>query len=150
MGPGCGRIPIMKNLILFLTFVSSSGAGAQSLEIKNPREFEFVHCTVIAAKNVKRAAHYVIDIRDESAHKLYGENAKPQAKAAELKNLLLVDGNLIQNSLDSVDVSWVSKQKSMQFALNILDNGGQVLQGTVTSSGKTSQLMCRDAALEKN
>ncbi|MEK6627239.1 MAG: hypothetical protein AABY53_01330 [Bdellovibrionota bacterium] len=139
----------MKTKIFLLLVASHSltWAKAQTLKIDAPTEFQFIHCSAQASKNKKLIKHYVIDIRTEQ-HALYAQLAAKNAKATELTNLQLIDDQLLSNTLDVVDVSWISEKSHLTFKLNIMDNDGFLMSGTLAASKIKTKIRCRDITIE--
>lgn len=135
---------------VFALLVSSVVAfSAQAaLKIVNPEEFQFVHCTPVSVSDKALVKHYVVDIRNERQHKLYSMIATQDSKAKNLRNLRLIDNRLLVNTITTVDVSWISARNGLRFELNILDNGGYAMDGTLTQNGVSTPVSCIDSSLE--
>ncbi|MBY0554084.1 hypothetical protein K2P97_06125 [bacterium] len=135
---------------VFALLVSSVVAfSAQAaLRIVNPEEFQFVHCTPVSVSDKALVKHYVVDIRNERQHKLYSMIATQDSKAKNLRNLRLIDNRLLVNTITTVDVSWISARNGLRFELNILDNGGYAMDGTLTQNGVSTPVSCIDSSLE--
>lgn len=138
----------MKIFLLFATvLLPLTSARAQVLKLEAPAEFQFVHCTAQASKNIVLVKHYVIDIRTEQ-HALYTQLAAKKTKAIALNNLQLVDDRLLANTLEDADVSWVSKKNHLVFKLNILDNDGYLMSGSLDTAKTKIKIRCREVSTE--
>jgi hypothetical protein len=132
----------ISTLIFLFSFVST----ASELNITDSGEFQFVHC--VTSSPGLNVDHYVIDIRNENKHALYFDTDKPKTNAKNLKNLKLIDTDLDINTLSDFDVSWISIRNSLVFQLNIVDNGGYVMDGFVVHLEKSVPVRCVDSSLE--
>ncbi len=140
---------VMKNTVVLMMLVLMAGwARAEGLRNENPGEFEFVHCFSADAKSKDIILHYVIDRRNEDRQKLYTARAAKNAKAKNIKSLNLADDNLLVNTIDTVDVSWVSVAKDLKIEVNILDNGGYRMTGTLTDKTVAAPIICQDVTVE--
>ncbi len=135
----------MRNILLVLLMGLS--ANAQDLKISKPAEFQFIHCVQTVSTDAKAAAHFVIDLRDTEKNKLYMQMAPKKAKAKALKQLNIVDGNLQQNVNASADVSWKTAGNTV-ISLNIIDNDGYNLEGSLVNEDMTLSLKCVDVTKE--
>lgn len=125
-----------------LTYAETSAAF---LEIRSANEFEFIHC-VATVEGSDKVPHLVVDIRADN-HKLYKAEASPQASASDLE-LTLIDDNLVANTIDTVDVSWVSEKNQLSLELDILDNGGYIMDGVLNQGSDQYPVICRDVTIE--
>ncbi|AGH95094.1 hypothetical protein [Pseudobdellovibrio exovorus] len=122
-----------------------AGTSSASLAIQSPNEFEFIHC-ITENKGSAVVPHFVIDIRAEN-HVLYRAVAPAEARVTDL-SLVLIDENLQANTIDTVDVSWVSLKNNLSLELNILDNGGYIMDGVLNQGKSQYPIMCRDVTVE--
>ena len=136
-----------KFVFSFILFVSLF-VQASDLTIRNPEEFQFVHCVTSFSNPNAKADHFVIDIRNENKHALYFDRAAAKTAAKNLKKLKLIDADLEVNTLKEFDVSWISKVNSLQFQLNIIDNGGYAMDGDLVKNGNSTPVSCTDSSLE--
>lgn len=138
----------MKSVIAFLVSSVLLISAQAALKIVNPEEFQFVHCTPASVSDKALVKHYVVDVRNERQHKLYSMIATKDSKAKNMRNLRLIDNRLLVNTITTVDVSWVSARNNLTFELNILDNGGYAMDGTLTQNGVSTPVSCIDSSLE--
>ncbi|MEQ1721781.1 MAG: hypothetical protein ABL930_01305 [Pseudobdellovibrio sp.] len=138
----------MKSIAAFLALFTFVVSGEAALKIVNPEEFQFVHCVPSTVSDKALVKHYVIDVRNERQHKLYSMIAAKEVKAKDMRNLRLVDNRLLTNTITTVDVSWISTRNDLTFQLNILDNGGYSMDGTLTQAGVETPVFCGDSSLE--
>jgi hypothetical protein len=138
----------MKSFFTVLSIMIFAVSARAALKIVNPEEFQFIHCVPSTVSSKTIVKHYVIDVRNERQHKLYSMMAEKKLKAKELRNLRLIDNRLLTNTITTVDVSWVSARNDLTFQLNILDNGGYSMDGTLTLAGVEAPVFCIDLSLE--
>jgi hypothetical protein len=138
----------MKSFFAVLLIMIFAVSARAALKIVNPEEFQFIHCVPSLVSSRTLVKHYVIDIRNERQHKLYSILAEKELKAKALRNLRLIDNRLLTNTITTVDVSWVSARNDLTFQLNILDNGGYSMDGTLTLAGVDTPVFCTDVSLE--
>lgn len=139
------NLKVFFAIILSGAFSYAGTSSASSLTIQSPNEFEFIHC-ITENKGSATVPHFVIDIRAEN-HVLYRAVAPAEARVTDLK-LALIDENLLTNTIDTVDVSWVSAKNNLSLELNILDNGGYIMDGVLNQGKSQYPIMCRDVTVE--
>ena len=123
-------------------------AFASAPKISRPAEFEFIHCVPSLPRARDYVAHYIIDIRNSDQYKLYLAQSIKATKASALKKLILLDSKLESREVADTDISWVSKKQQLRFDLNIVDNGGNVMDGTFSRGRFTAPIYCQDVSLE--
>lgn len=140
----------MKSVLLFAMGLLGS-VSATALDLKNAAEYEYVHCVPMQVAPRKTTVHYIVDVRNPQSYRLYTATpAQQNVKAADLTRVRQIDPLLAQGQSDSWDLVWKSNPARLIFNLNIADNGGQLLIGTLTGSRRTVDIKCIDVALENN
>lgn len=136
----------MKNIILALPVLFSVQAFA--LDLRNPADFEYIHCVMTQGSSRQIVTHYVVDVREPQRYQLHSARAAQGTKASALQRLRLVDPMLNQAQAAGYDIVWKSAPNRVQFNLQIMDDGGQTLKGYLVSDRKLTEIACRDVTLE--
>lgn len=136
-------------VISFLAAILGSvSVFASAPKISKPAEFEFIHCVPALPRARDYVSHYIIDIRTNDQYKLYLAQSAKATKASNLKKLILLDSKLETRDVADTDISWVSKKQQIRFDLNIVDNGGNVMDGVFSRGRFTAPVHCQDVSLE--
>lgn len=139
----------MKNLTLaFGLLVTLSTAQSFALDI-TANQFEYFHCTPNKAKNSDSVVHYVLNVQNVTAPKLYVTSALKSTKAKDLKSLSLIDKKVNTNVVaENIDVQWRSVKNDIDMQLVIRSNEGELMLGQLINKSQSVEIRCIDAALE--
>ncbi|MBC7420372.1 MAG: hypothetical protein H7328_06545 [Bdellovibrio sp.] len=141
----------MNTLSLVLILLGSfSQASEVQINLKKVRAYQFVHCVPSNAQDSDLVVHQILETKKHNFTKLYVTSGLKTTKAAELKDLSLIENTITQTATGTHDITFSSTALDLNFGLNIADDGGQTFLGVVTESGRmTAALTCHDVTLEK-
>ncbi len=143
----------MKNKYsyLFLVLASLIGFSAMAdLHLDGISEYEYLHCKDPKTSEDAIIQHYLIDVKNENINAIYSASAVKSETAKNVSNWALLDDdkNMVQSD-PKFDVYIVSEKNKLTFSLNVQDDGGYSLSGSLKSETGQSELSCIDIILEK-
>lgn len=141
----------MKNLILLsaLTFFTLNTFANTDISdaLQNAENFQFYHCETKNTENFLN--HYIIDVRNSEVSVLYGSNEIGKMLGKNLKQLQLMDENLLNTNDSQFDISLKSSRNPLFIGLVIKDSDGQYLEGKIVLQNQFANLKCKDITTEK-
>ncbi len=142
----------MKNKYCYLVSILTSLIGFTAiadLNLSETNEYEYLHCKDSNASDETIIQHYLIDVKNENVNAIYSASAVKSRIAKNVSNWALLDDNkdLVQTD-PKFDVYIISEKNKLTFSLNVQDDGGYSLSGTVLSEDGQTEISCIDIILE--